>query len=526
MFKYFLMRLLRGMVSIVIVIAIIMLLIYSLLDRTLIFQADTNYQKQAGNALEIYTYKSWRDYGYLDYVNFNDYIVELNKNGELEEGEDPTKITAIAGKEENDSELTKKYTAKFRALYESKGYTVNRLEALYVTGTKLRAGGQPYLYAYRDKPLINRIFTYFTSIIKIDNIHNASGIPDNERKIYVTMHDPVYNGKFVPAIMGNGTNHKYLLYFDSKFPFIHQNLISINLGKSYSINTNIEIVQTMTQPQGQIVKKMVTFPTGLKEESADDLHSAVYVEGSLNPKNIIIYDRFTDDYTSTLTFKSGKSKLGYSFTIGIIATFLSYLIGIPLGVLMARNKDKLFDKIGTIYIIFIIAVPSLAYIFMFKGIGTSLFKLPGSFTLSSGTKLIYVLPIVSLALPSVAGLMRWIRRYMIDQSNSDYVKFARSGGLSEREIFNKHILKNAIIPIVHGIPGSILVSLTGAIITERVYIVPGVGQVLTKAINQNDNGVIVGISLFYAALSVISVILGDILMAAVDPRISFTEKGA
>jgi len=121
--------------------------------------------------------------------------------------------------------------------------------------------------------------------------------------------------------------------------------------------------------------------------------------------------------------------------------------------------------------------------------------------------------------------MKWLRRYMIDQMNSDYVKFARAGGLSEGEIFTKHVLKNAIIPIVHGIPGSLLGAMTGAIITERVYVVPGVGNLLTTAINQYDNGVIVGMTLFYALLSVVSIILGDLLMSMLDPRISFTTKG-
>ena len=86
------------------------------------------------------------------------------------------------------------------------------------------------------------------------------------------------------------------------------------------------------------------------------------------------------------------------------------------------------------------------------------------------------------------------------------------------------MLKNAIIPIVHGIPGSILGALTGAIITERVYMVPGIGNVLTEAINKYDNGVIVGVALFYALLSVTSFILGDVLMSVMDPRISFTAK--
>lgn len=81
-----------------------------------------------------------------------------------------------------------------------------------------------------------------------------------------------------------------------------------------------------------------------------------------------------------------------------------------------------------------------------------------------------------------------------------------------------------MIPIVHGVPGSLLFAMTGAIITKRVYVVPGAGNVLTEAINKYDNGVIVGVALFYAILSVTSIILGDILMATVDPRISFSTK--
>ena len=129
---------------------------------------------------------------------------------------------------------------------------------------------------------------------------------------------------------------------------------------------------------------------------------------------------------------------------------------------------------------------------MFKAIGGKVFGLPTTFDMEHPTWLMYILPIISLALPSIANQMKWLRRYMIDQMNSDYVKFARSGGLSEGEIFSKHILKNAIIPIVHGIPGSVLFAMTGAIITERVYVVPGAGNLLTNAINANDNGVIVG----------------------------------
>jgi oligopeptide transport system permease protein len=121
--------------------------------------------------------------------------------------------------------------------------------------------------------------------------------------------------------------------------------------------------------------------------------------------------------------------------------------------------------------------------------------------------------------------MMWIRRFMIDQTSSDYVKFARSKGLTETEIFSKHILRNAIIPIVHGIPMSIVGTLTGAIITERVYAVPGMGKMLTSSINAFDNSLIVALTFIFTALSVLALLLGDILITFVDPRISFVESG-
>ena len=520
MAKYLLKRILHAILSVIAVVMIVMILIYSLMNRQLIFSSDPVYAKTTNNAKQTYMLRKWEEYGYLDYVTYSDYLQMLTDSGEIDE-DTRAKVVNFARKAGSDSEEVQVYIDKFNDYYTKKGYTVNRLDAV-TTGKKLANGGQQQYYAYKDKPLISRLVTYFTSIISVDNVHYVEEDLEN-RGITFTTHDPVYGGeKFSPAIMGNGTRYKYLLYCNDKFPWIHQNLVTINLGKSYSVNMGIDVFTTMISSQGSYVNSVITYPSGLTEESADDLHMATYAADSLD-SSIVFTSRYTDHYTNVPTVKGGMSKMGYSFSIGICAVVISYLLGVPLGILMARKKDKLVDKLGTIYIIFIIAVPSLAYIFLFKAIGYKM-GLPTVFNVDSSSKLMYVLPVVSLSLPSIASLMKWLRRYMIDQMNSDYVKFARSGGLSESEIFSKHILKNAIIPIVHGIPGSILGALTGAIITERVYVVPGAGNLLTQAINKYDNSVIVGVTLYYAILSVTSLILGDILMSMVDPRISFSSK--
>ena len=527
MTTFILKRLLHGLISVMIVVIIVMLLVYSLMERENIFARDGTFTKRQNNVRVDYMYSRWETYGYLDYVTLADYLNMLQKNGEIDE-ETKAQVNAFGKKPEEDSPVAAEYTAKFRAYYEARGYTVERRDAVMLTNERVDAGGKQIMFAYKDIPIAKRAVNYFAKLIHIDNIHYVPKENDiGERKLTFTLHDPLAGGKFSPAIIGNGTQYKYLLYFDSEFPYLHQNLITIKLGKSFVSERGAEVVTMMGKRQGEKVYHTVTYPTGLVERTADNLHSAMYIAGSLdqlslNPSSPV---RFTDDYTSVSVYYKNKSSIAYSFVIGIIATFFAYVIGIPLGIVMARKKDKLVDKIGTAYIVFIIAVPSLAYIFMFKAIGKSI-GLPGEFVPSKENALMYVLPVASLALPSIAGFMRWVRRFMIDQMNSDYVKFARSGGLSEREIFSKHILKNAIIPIVQGIPGAILGSLVGALVTERVYAVPGTGKLITTAIEGYDNAVIVGVTLFYALLSVISLILGDVLMAMVDPRISFTTEKA
>ena len=525
MTKYLLGRILRGLLSVVIVVTVVMLLVYTCLDRSLIFATDGVYQKQKSNNKEIYKMQTWEKYGYLDYVPYTDYIKEIA----ITEGwtlEQQTAVSTIGGKADgsDDNAATAEMIAKFESEYEERGYDVVRLPGDYMPGTKkYKEGGQPRLYACKDVPIVTRLWNYITGIITVDNIHYVQE-DIGDRRLSFTLYDPAYGGeKFSPAIMGNGTRHKYILYCDSNFPYIHQNLFKISLGTSYSVNNGIDVFDTMTSSQGSFKKSTVHYPTGYVNESADNLHSAVYIPGSLENGTIVTKNCVVDDYTSVTTHKDSSSKIGFSFIIGIISVVVAYILAIPLGTLMALKKDKLIDKIGTVYIVFIIAVPSLAYIFLFKALGGAA-GLPTRFDLQNQTWLMYILPIISLALPSIASLMKWLRRYMIDQMNSDYVKFARSGGLSEGEIFSKHILKNAIIPIVHGIPGSVLGALIGAIITERVYIVPGAGNMLTEAINKYDNSVIVGVTLFYALLSITAIILGDILMSLVDPRISFTTK--
>ena len=521
MVKYFFKRFFRGCISVVIAVGLIMLMVFSWLDDTLIFAEDEQYVKLSNNQKTAYMYQKWEEYGYLDYVPYTDWLNEMTASGEITE-EVRSSVATVGRTADADSEAVSEYVQAFTQEYESKGYTVVRLEAVMATPTRIASGGSQTLFAYQNTPLLIRLVNFFTGIFELDNIHYVQE-DIGERGLTFTLYDPAYGGeKFSPAIIGNGTLHKYLLYFDDTFPYLHQNFLTVKLGTSYSVNKGVDAFETMIQPQGNYVKSTTYYPTGAVEESADNLHTATYLAGS-REMNMVYADLYTDDYTNVSLVKDSGSRISYSFVVSIISSALAYIIGLPLGILMAKKKDTWVDKLGNAYIVVLMAVPGLAYMLMLKAVGTKL-GLPTTFSLDHPPAAMYVMPIVSSVLGAVAGEMKWMRRYMVDQMNSDYVKFARSEGLSEREIFTKHIFKNAAIPIAHGIPGAITGALSGAIIMEQVYTIPGVGGLLVQAIGAYDNAVIVGVALFYGILFIISAILGDILMAVMDPRISYTSK--
>ena len=217
--------------------------------------------------------------------------------------------------------------------------------------------------------------------------------------------------------------------------------------------------------------------------------------------------------------------MGISFIMGVIALILAYGLGLPIGLLMSQSKGGIIDKLGMFYIIFIISVPSLAYIYFFKFLGSTFFHLPTAFpTYGVSDIRSWVLPCISLALPSIASLMLWTRRYMVDQMNSDYVKFAKAKGLNQSEIYRKHIFRIAIIPIAQGIPSSLAGCITGAIITESVYAVGGMGKMLPDAINSYNNAMIIALAFLYTTISIIGVFLGDVIITWIDPRISLANK--
>lgn len=529
--KYLFKRILFSIFSLLAVVCIVMILVYSLIDRKVIFQNDDAWNKRSANDRTMYEYNKWAKYDYLDYEEYNVFLVTKFK---AEYGEDYAADPTIKAKYDqalgsinaavykNVDDINNDYVKQFLAEYRSKKYEIVYMPRVEYSGGRVAKGGTARLIAVHEKSVFIRLFNFLGQMVTFETVNDVKDPNLTDRYVKVIW-DDMSN---MPALVGSGTTHKYLIYFDDSFPYIHQNIVHFGLGVSSTQYEGSPIVEgVMGKATGSYIYRDQEYPaqvgTGIKSNNAYDFHTVTYSPIFSEFEE----GKYNDNYTQPSARIGGLTRIGNSFVIGIIATIVAYIFGLPIGIFMALKKDKLVDKLGMMYIIFIMAVPSLAYIFIFSTIGTTLFKLPYKFANAQVPILAYILPTISLALPSIGGLMKWMRRYMIDQMNSDYVKFARAEGLSEREIFSKHISKNAMIYLVHGIPASILFCLTGAIITESVYGVPGIGRILTDAITFHDNGLIVAVTVFYTFLSIVALILGDLLLAKYDPRVSFTEKG-
>ena len=216
-------------------------------------------------------------------------------------------------------------------------------------------------------------------------------------------------------------------------------------------------------------------------------------------------------------------KVPVSLKFGIISMVVSLPLGMILGVLMALNKGGPLDKIGNAYIVVIQAVPNAIYFLLIQVYGSELLNC--SMLYRDGKPITMVLPILTLAMPSIASYGMWLRRYMVDETNKDYIKLARAKGVPNTTIWFKHVFRNSFVPMIQTIPGSLLMTISGSIYTESLYSIPGMGGLLVDVIKRQDNNMVQVLVLLFAVVGIVGLLLGDIAMTLVDPRISITKKG-
>ena len=225
------------------------------------------------------------------------------------------------------------------------------------------------------------------------------------------------------------------------------------------------------------------------------------------------------------------SNMGVSFIIAFIATIFEFLIAIPLGITAATHQYKLRDYVVTVLVMIGISLPSFFFgsvlqdlfalrlgWFPFNGWGDNTISTSGVAALLGYVRTA-VIPILTVVILSIGARMRMTRTNMLEVMNSDYIRTARAKGLSERKVINKHAFRNTLIPLVTSMAGLLPSLFSGAIITEKVFDLPGIGNVALTAMNAGDIPFIMGYNMFLAVLSVIGVLLADVMYAVVDPRV-------
>lgn len=217
------------------------------------------------------------------------------------------------------------------------------------------------------------------------------------------------------------------------------------------------------------------------------------------------------------------SKAPVSIFMGLASMAIALLLGLPLGTAMARSKSKFWDKFGTAFIVFITAVPAAVYYLLVQLYFTDWLGLPILFNLSDPSS--WILPTISLSLGNIAYYAMWLRRYMVDELNKDYIRLARAKGVNSKDIMRNHVFRNAFVPMVQYLPTSLLYTIAGSIYIESLYSVPGMGGLLVNVIQRQDNNMVQALVLIYSSIGIIGLLLGDVLMNLMDPRISFSKKG-
>ncbi len=223
--------------------------------------------------------------------------------------------------------------------------------------------------------------------------------------------------------------------------------------------------------------------------------------------------------------------MGVSFAVALIATIFEFMIAIPLGITAATHQYGFRDYLVTILVMIGISLPSFFFGQMLKNIFAlklGWFPVSGlvdATVSNTGFSMLLdyakhmLIPVVTIVILSIGPRMRMTRTNMLEVMNSDYIRTARAKGLSEKVVINKHAFRNTLIPLVTSLAGLLPSLFSGAIITEQVFDLPGIGNIALDAMNRGDIPFIMGYNMFLALLSVLGVLLADLMYAVVDPRV-------
>lgn len=219
-----------------------------------------------------------------------------------------------------------------------------------------------------------------------------------------------------------------------------------------------------------------------------------------------------------------QSRLPISLRIGGQAVLLGAVIGLILGIVAAIRHGTVWDTIATIISVLGVSVPSyvfalaLAYVFGYELRWFPLLYSADTPLMSS------VMPSIALCMFTIASIARFTRSEMLEVLGSDYILLAESKGVYGVKLIMRHVLRNALIPIVTVLAPLIVGLMTGSLVVEKIFSIPGIGSLLVTAIQSNDYNVVIVLSFIYSAMYIGIMLVVDILYGVIDPRIRLSKE--
>ena len=209
----------------------------------------------------------------------------------------------------------------------------------------------------------------------------------------------------------------------------------------------------------------------------------------------------------------------YSLAIGIWASLVILGFGIFLGIIAALRQNKFVDRVLMVLSTLGATIPSFVFATGFLYLFSKILGWVPSFGVNSWKG--YIGPVIVSALFSLAYVVRLTRTSTLDVLNQDYIRTARAKGLPEWKVLGKHALRNALLPVVTYIGPMFAALITGSFVVEKVFGIPGIGNLFTNSILNRDYTLIMGITVFFSVILVICILVVDILYVLIDPRIKY-----
>ena len=285
---------------------------------------------------------------------------------------------------------------------------------------------------------------------------------------------------------------------------------------------------TAAAPGDPLVARTMALP----EASRDVLYAKYGLDKPLLERYVItMTGMLKGDFGESVVYEGQTlqtilhDKLPVSLRLGLQQLIFGVAVGLLLGILAAVKRETWIDRCIVVFAVLLISVPELVLALLFQKYFAGTLKWFPVIGWPSGKELWFggwkytILPTLSGGLFYIATYSRLLKTSILDVLDQDYILTARSKGLSEAQIVRGHILRNSMIPIVTRLPLSVAMCVTGSFMIEKVFSIPGIAAYYIEAVTANDLSIVLGETVFLAALFILVIFLTDILYTVVDPRI-------